>query len=259
MQYSTHVVKCKDLQIDRKYQRMANPKWVNYIVTHWDPRQVRPLTISVREDGSKWIVDGQHTSIAALEVLGDKATLPARLYFRLSLKQEADLFHELNTNTKAVSANDRMKALYAAGDERITEYVNALNESGAPWAFSTGGGKSYVYVGHTGGLKLFERYGPVFTEAVRCVFLSGEKSFLYTRLIGGVCYLLKNTALKSNDIENTLRKITKDDFEKRIRFYGGAVSHDTVNTTDRLYARVLLDFYNKGKRRKVYLNEEVPV
>lgn len=258
MQYSTHVVKCKDLLIDRKYQRMANPKWVNYIVTHWDPRQVRPLTISVREDGSKWIVDGQHTSIAALEVLGDKATLPARLYFRLSLKQEADLFHELNTNTKAVSANDRMKALYAAGDEKITAYVDALNKSGAPWAFTTGGGNSYVYVGHTGGLKLFERYGDIFVNALSSVYRSQEKSLLYTHLIGGVCYLFQNTPITAPDIEKVLRKITRDDIEKRVRLYGGVHNGETNRKKDYIHAKAILDFYNKRKRKRVYLNEEVP-
>ena len=69
---------------------MVNENWIKQIVSAWDPRQLRPLTVSVRADGSKWIIDGQHTALAAVQVMGDDAMLPARLYFRLSRKQEAD-------------------------------------------------------------------------------------------------------------------------------------------------------------------------
>lgn len=254
MEYITENVRCEDLLVDYDlYQRPLESR-VNSIAKNWDIRQARPLVLSLREDGSLWVIDGNHTRTAALKVYGEDAELPAIIYDGLTPEDEAELFRVLNTNNKKPTYGDLLKARYAKKEKDVVDYIDSLNASGVAWTFGHGGSKRGPFVGHSSGIKCFKKYGSqVFTSAMRVLANTGDKQLLFAKIVGGVCKLLAETKLKEPDITAALRKATKDDIVKRTRYYGADTAHMVSDENDRVYALVILDYYNKGKRNKVYL------
>lgn len=85
------------LQVDHRYQRPLNAQWARWLAENWDDRMLGVLTVSEREDGSFWLLEGQHRS-AALVSLGVGDRKVACIAFKnLSLKEEADIYLGRNT------------------------------------------------------------------------------------------------------------------------------------------------------------------
>lgn len=256
MTYLDGKVKCNDLYTDYSYQRSLDEPFVKKIVTNWDERQVRPLTVSMRPNGDLYVIDGQHTAAAAMQAVGPNVKLPARIYTGLTKSEESKLFHELNTNARKPRFNDRVKALYTSGDKRIVAYVNTLNASGAPWSFTQGGGKSTMFTAHCGGLELFDRYGDLLAVALRAVYMAGDRELLNAKVTGGVCRILKHSSAKPEDITKALHRTTWGDLQKRFRFYGGDSGGHVHLITEKAFALAILDCYNHGRRKRIRLNTE---
>jgi hypothetical protein len=68
-----------ELNIDDAYQRSIDTgpsrSLIQKIAKGWDWRMCLPLVVSKREDGSLWVLDGQHR-LAAAKVRGDIPYLP---------------------------------------------------------------------------------------------------------------------------------------------------------------------------------------
>ena len=68
-----------DLQIDESYQRSIDTgpsqSLVKRIARDWDWGLCQPLNVAKREDGSLWVIDGQHR-LAAARDRGDIYDLP---------------------------------------------------------------------------------------------------------------------------------------------------------------------------------------
>ena len=256
MEYYLETVKCGDLMVDDTYQREIVPYWLNKIKKNYDQSLVRPLVLSSRRNRKLYVIDGNHTRTATMELFGPGAELPAKIYSGLTVQQEAELFYKLNSNSKKTSYNNNLKAQYASGDEFIVDYVDALNESGIKWKFTGAGGACRYFVAHNAGTYLYKKYGRSdFVSACGILANTGDREMLTRWMLTGVCYLLSHTSLSPDSITNTLRKITADDIAKRARYYG--MPDHGLEATGKLYAMAFLDFYNKGRRNKVKLNSEV--
>lgn len=124
------------LNIDERYQRKLNQRHVEEIAVDWDPYAADPITVSMRKDGSLWIVNGQHEAAAA-RLKGEEELL-AWIWQGLTVREEADLRLKKN-NGKADTALEKFKGEVTKGDRRalaivalLDKYGTYVNESATP-------------------------------------------------------------------------------------------------------------------------------
>lgn len=90
----------KDLPIDDldamlDYQRDINEDYVNYIIEHFDEKEVSTVLVSARPDGTMKVCDGQHT-VAVLKKLG-YTVVRCEVRYGLSEQEENDWFYRENS------------------------------------------------------------------------------------------------------------------------------------------------------------------
>lgn len=108
-----------------------NRHQVNMIKRKFDPNQVSPIVVSFR-DGKYNIVDGQHTALAIYELNGNDGSTLVYCDVRegLTLEQEAQLFYDLNTNKRPVSAADKIWSLVIAKNSDAVEFKELIERCG---------------------------------------------------------------------------------------------------------------------------------
>jgi hypothetical protein len=107
----------KPLHIDKEeggYQRPLSQLRVQDLTERFDGGEAREIYVSQREDGSRWILDGQHTW-ATLKNVGI-SDWPCRVFFNLTPAEEARRFAEYNNNTRRVPPVVQYNAEVLAGD-----------------------------------------------------------------------------------------------------------------------------------------------
>lgn len=101
------LVNLSELSVDRTYQRPVTAK-MERMGQNWKPAIAGVLTLSKRDDGTLWILDGQNRAGAAM--IAGVSHLEADIKENLTMEEEARLFDELNSTHTNVSAIDRFKA-----------------------------------------------------------------------------------------------------------------------------------------------------
>jgi hypothetical protein len=97
------------------YQRPISRAHVNKIVQQFDERLLGLPVVSVRDNGSCFVVDGQHR-VAALARLGIP-TVECQVLRESDTKSEATLFVKVNTTKKGLSGVDKFFGLIEARNE----------------------------------------------------------------------------------------------------------------------------------------------
>lgn len=122
-----------DLMIDATYQRSidtgASQSLIRRIARDWDWGLCQPLNVAKREDGSLYVIDGQHR-LAAAQVRGDIYDLPCVVIASASAHDEAVAFVAINRQRQALSRLDLFKAALAAGDSEAVVIQGALVNAG---------------------------------------------------------------------------------------------------------------------------------
>lgn len=122
-----------ELGIDPAYQRSIDngesQALIRRIAVHWDWGLCQPLTVARREDGSLWVVDGQHR-LAAARLRRDIYDLPCVIVPSGGLSDEAANFVALNSQRRKLSALDLFKAALASGDKDALAVMEAIEAAG---------------------------------------------------------------------------------------------------------------------------------
>lgn len=106
----TSSVKPNDLYLDMAYQRDINDNKVKLIMKNYNQNAVGVVTLSMRENGDLYIIDGSHR-VEALRRMGlGNSDLNAIVFFDLSIQDEAELFVLLNENRTKPKRSDLHKA-----------------------------------------------------------------------------------------------------------------------------------------------------
>ncbi|MES2157497.1 MAG: DUF6551 family protein [Pseudomonadota bacterium] len=129
-----------DLMIDATYQRSidtgASQPLIRRIARDWDWGLCQPLNVAKREDGSLYVIDGQHR-LAAARVRGDIYDLPCVVIASASPHDEAAAFVAINRQRQALSKLDLFKAALAAGESEAVVIQGALVNAGMSVAGTT--------------------------------------------------------------------------------------------------------------------------
>lgn len=124
------------LRVDRTYQREVNQAFVRKCAKAFQPDALGQITLSLRDDGYYYVIDGQQRAELCRTVLGPTATIFARSKTGLTVENEAQLFQLLDTKF-TMSVDDKFRAYLAAGDPDIT----ALNAIATKHGWVPGSGK----------------------------------------------------------------------------------------------------------------------
>lgn len=123
-----------DLIIDHRVQRDSlDMAKVNNIVNNFNIDGLGRVTVSVRDNGDRVVIDGWHRVEAVRRLTDNAGTIPARVYEELTLKEEAALFLTLNT-TNRPRVLDKWKVRVTMEDPVSVEITGLLTAFG--WSIS---------------------------------------------------------------------------------------------------------------------------
>lgn len=130
-----------ELSLDDSYQRStdngASRALIKKIATGWDWRMCLPLVVSKRDDGSLWVIDGQHR-LAAAKMRGDIPFLPCCVGVYGTVADEAAMFVAMNRARKTMNRLDDFHAAIASGDPQSIEVAKLITDAGFTVSRKTG-------------------------------------------------------------------------------------------------------------------------
>lgn len=94
--WKMELVRVADLRIDPRYHdpsRYSEKRAIS-MAANFNPEALGTITVSHRSDGSLIVVDGNHR-VAACRIAGEEY-IPAKVFYDLTLEEEAGLFRELS-------------------------------------------------------------------------------------------------------------------------------------------------------------------
>lgn len=268
MKTEEYKVDISKIRIDDSYQRTLRKSWVDTLVKNYDESKVNQIVLSAHSDGTYFCIDGQHTVEATRIVKGEHAELSAKVFFNLSAEDEAQLFYSYNTDRKALTSSDRIRARYAMGEKLVVNYFNTLDEIGAKWSFTTKKtdvGKR-TFINHSLIIKAFETVGA--ENAKRAFKIAMESDHYYAQVVSGLMFLLykipeiktkrlieKLSAVPDSVIVRTAYSVSDSIGYSNSSVKSGAVHSGGVPSTTRIYAKTIAVIYNKGlSTNKVDIN-----
>lgn len=127
---SFEAIRADQLGVDYGYQRRPRPYHVNKIAANFDPLLLGVVTVSQREDGTRWILDGQHR-VAAILKRGDGSVLiPCEVLHGLTHIQEAAIFYVRNSATQTMSSQDKFRGQLASEDPIALDILQVVLDAG---------------------------------------------------------------------------------------------------------------------------------
>jgi len=117
------------IKIDDSYQRDLNDGKVKILRANWSHIACGALSVVRREDGSFYVVEGQHRLAAAL-ARADISQMPCMVFELDSIKDEAKAFLAANKNRKPLTSIDAFKASVKSGDQIAVEAQRLLTDAG---------------------------------------------------------------------------------------------------------------------------------
>lgn len=233
------------LNIEHKYQRPPTKK-VQEIGENWNDELVGYPVLSLREDGSYWIIDGQHR-IGGARIAG-KTHLEFDVREGLTEEQEAELFDKLNGNRSYVTALDRYKARMFYGEPEAEHVTAILSSFGGSIAEKSGKWSSDPRVHCVASLfKLYEQDGGQrLTEVLSIIKESWDeidKESTTELTVGGIAQFLSRS-----------KKFNRDRLIRRMNEEGVAQIKRQANAHSQIFGgsgptnfyRALVEVYNKN-------------
>jgi hypothetical protein len=130
-----------ELHLDDSYQRSTDNggsiALIKRIAQTWDWRMCLPLVVSKRDDGTLWVIDGQHR-LAAAKLRGDIPFLPCCVGVYGSVADEAAMFVAMNRARKPMNRLDDFHAAIAGGDAEALQIRQIITEAGFTVSRKTG-------------------------------------------------------------------------------------------------------------------------
>jgi hypothetical protein len=115
---------------DPAYQRALNEKRAQHIADNFDPFAFGLITVSQREDGTYWRIDGQHR-LAALKRMGwdEKQQVQCVVFKGLSRQEEAAIFSKIDDYLN-LRFNDHFRARVESGEQVAVAILHIITGAG---------------------------------------------------------------------------------------------------------------------------------
>lgn len=238
-------VSVDNLKVDYSYQRKIREYWVKKIIRDYDPALCNQIVLSMRENGDMYIIDGNHTVEATKKVIGDNASLSAKIYIGITVEREAELFHKLNENKKSLTVGELVKSKFTEGQKEIVDYVTLLHVSRIPFEF---GAKSHQkqFVGHSMGLKSYRMCGHNrFITALDIFRETSTISGYDAAFLGGIAYLIAHseTDVDTERLKKVINKKPKETIQMMASMHAKGINKGQHHSM-KAYAEAFAVLYN---------------
>src|SRR6478736_4641158 len=234
-----------DLKIDRDYQRPLNESHVKRLMKGFSVMDVGLLTVSWRDDGLFYVLDGQHRREALVRLgMGDRP-FPCLVYVGLTPHQEAELFTS-QARAMRIHPVDLFRARVYAGDPVSKDVDRITTDAGYKIAL---GGKPIHIQGPKCLIDIYEEHGrEQLIEVLDLVsqIYADDRHSVPTFVIGGVNAFLVRYG-KSYDrarFIDVLSRVPKGKIDQTANSMKGFIKDKGVA----IYGRAFLHLYN-GKLR----------
>lgn len=121
-------LKIAELNVDPSYQRRLYETRIANITSKFDPDLIQTIVVSKREDGTYWLLDGQHR-VESLRRLG-KSVVLADVREGLSHEREAILFWQLNSGSSRPTSYEQFQARLTGKEPIAVAVSNTVEKYG---------------------------------------------------------------------------------------------------------------------------------
>jgi hypothetical protein len=252
-----HWLPIAELQVDRtKYQRYFQQRKTDKIVNEFDRNKLDPLRVNVREDGTKWVVDGQHRLMALRRIGWDIA--PCYVERNKSVQEEADQFIAVNTERSRPDALTLFKAAVTAGNEDAVTVQRVLEETG--WKFTDRNRnvrrEPGIFAAPSTALKVLQRYDELVLRQSLSVLRSAWPNDPHAgsaALISGMARLLFqwDDVVTIRRLEDKLLFTSPVEILTKAKQIANALTESGQLRQDEAVGRALFTQYQSGLRKKV--------
>lgn len=226
-----------------KAQRAFNPGHPVF-KKDFDRNAVR-ITVSARDDGRMYIIDGQHSREFALRNK-DYGPYEVEAFYGLTGPEEADLFLKYN-DAKPVAPVDKFRARVARGDSDAVGITEILRATG--WKIQCGDAR-----GSVSAIATVEKLYQSNPEALHKVFSilqrawDGDPEGSYNTIVRalGQTILHNRSAVDEDHFVKVLSKVKP----VTVRAEAASISHSGLRTIGKAQAveEVLVSLYNRNKK-----------
>jgi hypothetical protein len=236
------------------YQRAANERRIRKISANWDWDMMEPLVVSIRQgqpdEGSYFVVDGQHRFLAALRVFGEDQEVPC-IIVHMTLDQEALRFARQNENRRNVHTRDLFRAKIQANDPEALDIKDAVETAGWTIGYHHGPSRGHSITALSGLQGIYRYFGrEILLRALRVArdaYPVGMDSRADIRVISGIAHFLYHFPVVNE--EKLIEKLSMPEATPR-RLLQRATTYSITSGMGRgnpQVSRVILDQYNKGR------------
>jgi len=234
------------LKVNPKYQRMLDMAWVREIAENFNPDLVEVLQVSYR-DGYYWLIDGQHTTEGInLKFNDPDYPVICKVYYGLTVEDEAEMFYLFNKNKKKMSAASMLKAKAFLGEGESRGFLQRTRDAGFIIEPEKSMNCKYAIRAVNKARNCFLALGPELYDRMlhllRAVW-DGEQWSLSRKMLGGMAALLATFGDKIDDrvFISQLKGVTEGMMEKESNRF----CNEKVGIA---YAAAMATLYNKGRR-----------
>lgn len=187
-------VPVESLRVAPEYQRHLDESRVRRMARAFDPDAIGTIEVSQRDDGTMYVIDGQHR-VALLRAVGwGDQLIPALVHVGLTLADEARIFYLTNTAVKP-DAFARFNARLVAGDPAAKEVAVAVEAAGCHLARGPGPGavmavSAVVRVASNAGPEIVTRVLRILTDAWGDYYRDADAYPYHNEVIAGLGLLI---------------------------------------------------------------------
>ena len=233
---------------DGGYQRLLKSTRVVNITQNFHWSMLNPITICVREDGSRYNVDGQArvSSVRTLYRKGEISTpmMPCLILTNTTLEDEAMLFGTQDDGKTPLRECQRVKSKYIGKDGKICDLSNTLEACGIGLFKDIQAHKTVQEIYRNADKDVFVRFCKVISKA----WLNGTKAQQKNATCGDILIGLSVFYSKYADVIddkvliNKLSMTTPDAVRELFDNYKNKLD------PDRKYLKTFTEIYNKSRR-----------
>lgn len=234
------------LKTDYTYQSPVKDSQVVKIVRDFDPKALHTIVVSEREDGTYYIIDGQHRVVALIRLNYD--FIRCTVHTGLTREEEAKMYHDLN-NRPNKTRGSKGKAKFAYNEESAVKLDELVK--------STGMQINYEHTGHRKGYispyatleQIYKKHGDVHLNNVIVVIKSAfgnDGKHFQSDIMYGFSKFLK-TYYKTLDMQNLVDKLENVGFEGLM----DKVENEKFKFKNKkeCLPYVMTDIYNRNKKK----------
>lgn len=241
-------VPADDLKVNPVAQREFRPAWAEKILADFDIDKFQVPHVNRREDGSLYIMEGQHGTWAYRQFFGEGQQIQVWLYGGLTEREEAEFFLSLN-NKLGIEPIARFKTAVTAGREIESDIDRIVRAAGCVVASGSSNPSTIKAVGAL--LTIYNRYGAgtlaKTLQIIRDSFVDGG----YERpvLMGIAMVIARYPDIDAARLVRQLASIRNG--WKGLVQRTALIKEQMQATQPEAAAAAVVDFYNKGRGKKL--------